>query len=190
MLPLNLRPKAPGCNLACGVVRKAERIGDWLAEESITEREQDEPKRCVRDVMVFMTDAELGDETADGFKDPAKRVAIARQDHPGGEGSCAAFAEGVEGHVGDFARVGLTGPGLFHRQRDLAIDAVGHEARQFRLKPRSRPEVMEQVGVGFPDFRSDSLQRHGLRSMRKQYAARGFERGVSAFFRAETFASY
>lgn len=190
MLPLNLRSKALRRNLACSIVREPECVGDGFAEEGITEREQDEPKRRVRNMMVLVADAELGDQVPDGFEDAAERIAIARQDHPGREGAGAAFAESVERHVGNVASVGFTGAGLLDGRCDLAVDPVGHESRQLGLEARRRAEVMKEIGVGLPDFRSNCLQRHGLRAVREQDAAGGFERGGAAFFRAEAFASY
>ena len=58
-----------------------------------------------------MADAQMVDELVDGVEHRIERVAIAGEDHPGGERAGALAAEGVEGAVDDLDRVGLMGAG-------------------------------------------------------------------------------
>jgi len=190
MLSLDLRAQSLGCDFASGLAGKSECIGDRFAKKRITKCQQDEPQGRVGNVMVLVADAELRNEVADRFQDSAERVAIPRQDHPGGEGAGSALAECVEGHVGDIPGVGLAGASFFDCRCDLAVHAVGHEACKLRLKPGCRTEMVEQVGVRLVDLGSDCLERDSLRSTFDQDSACRLERGGTAFFRAEAFASY
>ena len=140
--------------------------------------------------MVFVADAEFRHEVADGPQDPSQRIPVAGEDHPGCKLAGAAFTEGVEGHVGDFAGVRLTSPRLFNSGRNLAVDAVGHEARQFRLEPCRRAEMMKEIGVSLAHLSRDGLEGHCLRATFNEDAARCFKRVGAAFFRAKAFTSY
>ena len=115
--------------------------------------------------MILMADAELGDETADRIEDRVQRVAVAGEDHPGGERSGAFLAERVEGPVDDIARVGLAGPRALDRFGDAGRDRIGDRAGKLALKPGGRAEMMEQIGVGPADLRRDGLQRHRRRAV-------------------------
>ena len=87
--------------------------------------------------------------------DSAERVAIPRQDHPGGEGACAFAVEGVEGPVDDLANVTLADAGAFHSLGDASGHSVRDRACELGLEARCRAEMMEQVGVGSADLRRD-----------------------------------
>jgi hypothetical protein len=67
---------------------------------------------------------------------------------------------------------------------------LGHGAGELRLQAGGRSEMVEQVGVGLADFRRHRLQRHRLRPLFDQQAARGIERGGAAFLRAEALTDY
>ena len=49
--------------------------------------------------------------------------------------------------------------------------------------------MVEQIGVGPADFGGDRLQGYRLRTIGNQQPARRIDRGRSAFFRAQSFAS-
>ena len=103
------------------LARHAERLGHRLAKQRIAECGKHQPQGRVVDGPVLMAVAELVDQPVDGVEDRVEGVAVAGQDHPGGERSGAFLVEGVEGAVDDLARVGLA---LASRSTIRAILAV------------------------------------------------------------------
>ena len=67
---IGLEPRAQpvGGKLARGVVGKAERIGDRRAEQRIAERVQDQGEGALRDMMLFVANAQLRDQVADRIR--------------------------------------------------------------------------------------------------------------------------
>ena len=70
-------------------------------------------QRAFGDVALLVADAELGDERPDRIEDRVERVAVAGEDHPGGERAGAFAVERVEGAVDDVAGVGFAGARAF-----------------------------------------------------------------------------
>jgi len=190
MVAIELSAETLTRHLACGIVGKAERIGDRLAEQGIAKRQQDEPQGCVGHVMILMANSELVDEAVNRFEDPAERIAVPRQDHPCGERPGAALPECIERHIDNIARIRLTHAGALDRGRNLPIDPVGNRSGELGLKTCRGAEMMEQVGVGPSDLGGDRFERHRLRPAFEQDSARGIERGGPAFLRAQAFSSY
>ncbi len=134
-------------------------------------------KRAFGYVMLLVADAQLGDEHADRVEDRVQRIAIAGQDHPGGQRSCAFPAEGVERAVDDLADVLLADARPLDRFGDSSRDPVGDRPCELGLKPCRRPEVMKQVGVRSPNFCRDRLQRDRLWPLVEQQHSRRFQCG-------------
>ena len=121
MLHLEPVAKALRGELARSIARQAEGFGDRRAEQGIAERVQDQRRACSR-----RPDAPRGRrsswatrpriESRIGFE----RVAVAGEDHPGGERAGAFLAERVEALVDDHARIGLAGAGALDRFGDAA----------------------------------------------------------------------
>ena len=69
-----------------------------------------------------MAGAQMIDQRVDRIEHRVERVAIAGQDHPGGERAGPLAAEGVEDAVDDLDRVGLVRAGPCHRLLDPGHD--------------------------------------------------------------------
>ena len=119
-----------------------------------------------------------------------KRVAIAGDDHPGGERAGALLAERIEALVDDHAGVGLAGAGALDRFGNALVDRIRDRLRKLALKPGGGAEMVEQVGVGAADLRGDRLQGHRLRPLVEQQLARRGEGGGAAFFGGQARTSY
>ena len=119
-----------------------------------------------------------------------ERVAVAGQDHPGGQGAGAFAIEGVERAVDDLAHVPFADARAFDRLGDAAGDAIGDRSGKLRLKPGGRSEMVQQIGVRPADLGRDRLQRDRLRTLLQQQLARSLQRGGPAFFRVQAFAAY
>ena len=104
-------------------------------------------------MMRVVADRELRDEAADRIEDRVQRIAVAGDDHPGGERPGALLAEGVEALVDDHPGIGLAGAGALDGFGDAAVDRVGDRLGELALKSRGRAEMVEQVGVGPADLR-------------------------------------
>lgn len=190
LLDLDAVAQALGGEFARCIARQTERFDDRRPEEGIAERVQHQGQGAFRDMMFVVTDRELGDQAADGIENRVKRVSVSRQDHPGGQRSCAFLAEGVETLVDDHSGIGLPGAGPLHGLGDAAVHRIGNRFGERSLKPGSRSEVVKQVGVGSTDFCSHGLQSHGLRSLVEQQLARGRKRGRAAFLWGKASSSY
>jgi hypothetical protein len=173
-----------------GVSRQSQSFGDGLAKERIAECAKHQEQGRLADVMLFMADAQLGNQRAKRLQDRIERVAIARKDHPRRKRSGAFTPESIESHVDDFAGIRFTCPGAFDSWSDPASDLLGDRARQLRLKSGRRAKVMEQIGVGPSDLGRDGFERHCLRAMGQEQAPRGFERDGPAFLRGKALAGY
>ena len=183
-------PEALGSELAGGVAREAKRVCNGRAEERIAERAQHEPERTPRDLMVFVPDAQLGHQRLKRLQDRVERVAIAGEDHPGGERPGSLAPEGVERLVDDVAGVGFPPAGALDGSGNSSSDGICDRASKGALQAGGRAEMMQQVGMGTADLSGDCLQRDGLRPSFEQKPARGLDRGGTALFRAEASSSY
>ena len=128
------------------------------------------------------------DQLVDRIEHRVERVAIAGEDHPGGERAGAFLAERVEGAVDDLDRIALAGAGALHRFLDARDDPAGDHRGERGLQPGGRAEMVEQIGVGLADLRRHRLQGHRLRPVLDQQPARRLERGGAALFRGQAFA--
>ena len=137
-----------------------------------------------------MAVAELVDEPVDGVEDRVERVAIAAEDHPGGERSGPFAVEGVEGAVDDLARIGLALALALDDPGDLGRDPLADQPRELALEPGGRAEMVEEVAVGLADPGADRLQSHRLRPRFDQQSPRGLQRGGTALLRREAFTPY
>lgn len=183
-------PQALGCEFAGGVARQTKGIGDGLAEEGVAQCTQHDAKGASSHLVILVPDAELGDEGLQGFEDRVQRIAIAGEDHPGGERTGAFAPKGVKGLVDDIAGVGLAPAGPLNGSGDPRGDRVRDGPGKRALQPRRRAEMVEQVGVSAADLGSHGLQGDGLRSTFEQKPARRVNRGGTAFFRAKAGSSY
>ena len=160
---VDVRARSDGAKLARklarDIPRQAESLGEGRAKQRIAERVQDQREGGLGDVMLLVADAELSDEAADRVEDWVESVAVAGEDHPGGERAGAFAPERVEGLVDDDSRIGLAGTRAFDRFGDARGDRVGDRAGELALKAGSRAEMMEQVGMGAADPARDSLER-------------------------------
>ncbi len=104
--------------LAGSVARKIERFGDRRAEQRIAERVEHQRQGAFGNMMRLMSDRQLSDQAANRIQDRVQRIAVAGNDHPGGERAGAFLAERVEALVDDHARVALAGSGAFDRIGD------------------------------------------------------------------------
>ena len=188
MVALEALAEALGGKLAGGVAREPERFGDRPAEERIAERAEDEGERILGDAMLIVADAEVADEAADRIEDRIERVTVAGEDHPGGKSPRAFAVEHVEGAVDDLARVDFAGTRPLDRLGDGRSDRIGDGSGKLALETGRRPEMVEEVGMGSADLGRDRFQSDGLGAVGQQQAARGFDRGGPAFFRAQSFA--
>src|SRR3712207_1680582 len=102
-----------------------------------------------------MARAQLVDEPVDGVEDRVERVAVAAEDHPGGESPGALAVEGVEGPVDDLARIRLALPLALDDPRDLGGDPLADQPGELALEAGGRSEMMEQVAVSLADPGAD-----------------------------------
>ena len=116
----------------------------------------------------FVPDAQLSNQAADRFEYRVQRVAVAGEDHPRSERSRALAAEDIERAVDDVARVCLPVSRFFDRIGDGRGYGFSNRAREIALQTGGGTEVMEEVGVGSPDLRSNSLQCDCLRTLFQQ----------------------
>lgn len=187
---IELETKALGGELPGGVAVHRQGIGDRGAEQGIAECGEDQPERRLADVMLLVTDAELGDERPDRFEDRVQRVPIAGQDHPGGERPGSFSIEGIEGAVDDFAGFRLAGTGAGDGLGDASGDPLGDRAGKLRLESGGGPEMVKEVGVRSSDLGGNRLQGHGLRALFEQQLPSGLQCGGPAFPGVEAFAAY
>jgi hypothetical protein len=150
-------PEAIGGKFARGIPWQSERIGDGAPEERIAKRAQDECKSAFGDMMFLMADAELCDELLQRIENGIERVAIAGEDHPGGERSSALAAEGIEGSIDDVAGVRLAGTRPLDCGGNARGDRIRDRSRKLALEARGRSEMMKEVGVGPADLGGDRL---------------------------------
>ena len=183
--PQALRREAPG-----GITGQGESIGDRCSEQGIAKRGKYEPERRLADVMLFVADAELGDQSANRFEDRVEGVAVARQDHPGGERSGTFTVERVERAVDDLACFRFSRTSAPHGFGDAPRHAIGDRPCQFRLQPCSRAEVVKQIGVRAAYLRRHGLERDGLRALFEKEEARGLQSGGTALFGVQAFTAY
>ena len=139
-------------DLARLAAAEAERFGHFRAEQRIAHRDEDDPQGRLGDRPVLMAGAQMIDQLVDRLQYRIQRVAIAGEDHPGGERAGALLAERVEDAVDDLDRVGLVGAGALHRLLDAGADAIADQLGQRRLQARGRAEMVEQIGVGLADL--------------------------------------
>ncbi len=172
------------------IARQAERLGELGAEQGIAQGGEDKPQRALRDMMFLMADGQLLDQRPDRIEDRVQGIAIARQDHPGGEGSRAALAERIEGLVDDLPRVCLPVARALDGIRDLGRHLRTDVAGQSRLQARGRAKVMQEVGVGPADPPRHRLQGDRLWPRFKQQVARCFQRRGPALIRREAFTKF
>ena len=190
MLCFEAMAQALGGKVAGGIARKAERFGDRGAEEGIAKGIEHQGQGAFGDMMCVMTDCELRNETANRIEDRVQRVAVAGDDHPGGEGAGALPAEGVKALIDDDPCIGFAGAGELDGFGDAAVDRVRDRLGEFTLKSCRRAEVVKQIGVGAPDFPCDGLERDRLRPLFDQEFARCGERGGAALCRGQAGTSY
>lgn len=191
MALVDLGSEPVGSDRAGSVAVEAEGSGDRCAEQGITERGEDEPEGGFANVMRLMAaGAKLGDEAPQSLEDRIERVAVAGEDHPGGERSRSLAVEGIERAVDDLAGVGLVQPSPLDGIGDAGCNALGDGPDELRLQAGCRSEMVEQIGMRPPDLRRHRFQRDRLRALFKEQAARGFERGGPALFGVKAFAAY
>jgi len=140
--------------------------------------------------MLFVADAELGDQRADRFQDRVESVTIPRQDHPGRERSRAFAVKSIKRSVDDLASFRFACASTGNRFGDAARYAVRNRFSQFCLKASGRSEMMEKVGVSPSDLRGYRLEGNCLRPLFEQQQACRFQCGRSAFFGVQAFAAY
>src|SRR5690348_1679205 len=97
---------------------------------------------------LFVAEAQLVDQRPDRLQNGIERVAVAGENHPGGQGAGAFAAEGIESLIDDFANVGLATALALDSRRNSRSDALGDRPRESRLKAGSGPEMVKQVGMG------------------------------------------
>src|SRR4051812_39091868 len=99
-------------------------------------------------MMRFVADSELCDEAADRIENWVQRIAVAGDDHPGGERPGALLAECVEALVDDHPSIGLAGPRALDGVSDIGSDRVGDRSGKLALEAGGRAEMVEEVGMG------------------------------------------
>ena len=125
---------------------------------------------------------EFVDQIVDRLDQRIERILVAVEQHPGRQRRAAALIEGIEGKIDHLPRGAFTRAGRLHRIGDHIADLLGVIDRQFLLQPRSRAEMVQQVGMGAPDSRGNGLECHRLWPQLDQQRARRLERGKAAFF--------
>ena len=141
-------------------------------------------------MMLFVTDAQLGDERPDRLEDRVERVAVAREDHPGGECARSLAIEGVECPVDHFAGIRLVSAGTTDGFSDADGNSIGNRSGKLSLQSGRRPEMMEKVGMGAADLRGDGLESHGLRTLFEQQQPRRLQGDGTALFGVKAFSAY
>lgn len=184
MILLEPLAKPLGRKLARTVTRKAERLGDWTAEQRIAKGIEDEGKGALRDAMLLVADAQLGNERPDRIQDGIEGIAVAGEDHPGGKCPGALAVEYVEDLVDDVAGIGLTGARTRDCVHDSCRDGIANGAGKLALQASGRTEMVEQVRMRSADLCSDGLERDRLRAVREEKPARSFDREGAALFGA------
>lgn len=184
MIDIEPLPKAFGRKLARFVPWQPERLGDWSSKQGISKGAEDKCESALRDMMLLVPNAQLGDQLAKRIEDGIERIAVAGQNHPGGERARAFAAEDVEGSIDDVARVCLAGTCPFHGAGDARGDRIRYSPRKLALEARGRAEMMKQVGVCSADCGGYRLQGHGLRPVGKKEAPRRLNRRRATLFRA------
>lgn len=179
-----------GRQIASGVARQVKGLGDRWAEQRVAKRVQHEGQSAFGDMMGVVTDRELRNETADRIEDRVQRVAVAGDDHPGGEGTGPLPAKSVEALVDDEPGIGFAGAGKLDGFGDAAVDGVRDRLGELALKSRRRAEMVKEVGVSPADLTGDGLERDGLGPVFDQKLAGRGERGRAAFFRGQAGSSY
>ena len=173
------------------LARQAERLGHRPAEQRIAERGEHQPQGGLVDRPVLVALAELVDEAVDRVEDRVERVAIAGEDHPGGERAGALAVERVEGAVDDLARIGLA---LARRARTAsAMPAVTRSPisrASSACSPAAEPKWWSRLAWVLPISAADRLQGHRLRPRLDQQRARRLQRGGAAFLGGQAFARY
>src|SRR4051812_47984879 len=99
-----------GRDLPCLVAGGAERLGHGRAGRRTPGGGEAQPQRRLLHRPVLMALAELVDEAVNRVEYRVEGVAIAGEDHPGGERAGAFLPERLEGAVDDLARIGLALP--------------------------------------------------------------------------------
>ena len=105
--------------------------------------------------MTLFTD--FIDKLVDCLNNRVERVFISGQQHPRRERACTLAVEMVEDQVGQFVRRYHPATHLDYGLGDFATDIVAHIRRQRPLKPRRRPEMVQQIGMRPPDPSGDRL---------------------------------
>ena len=154
---VELEAKPLGGELPGGIAVHRQRLGDRGAEQGVAESRKHQPKRGFSDMVLFVADAKLRDQGADRIEDWVQGVAIAGEDHPGGERPGAFAVERVERAVDDFASVRFACAGASHRLGNAPRYAVRDGAREFRLQACRRAEMVEEIAVGLADPRRHRL---------------------------------
>ena len=119
---LETMAKALGSRLACGIARQAQRLRYGWPEQGIAERIQDQRQCAFRDMMGVVTDGELRNQAADRIQDRVEGVAVAGEDHPGGERPSPFAAERIEALVDDDPGIRFAGARPFDRFGDACVD--------------------------------------------------------------------
>ena len=160
------------------------------SKQRIAERVQHQRQRAFRNMVLVMADGQLRDEASDGIEDWVEGVAVSAKDHPGGECSCSLLSKRIETLVDNDSSIGLACTRAFDGISDAPVDRIGDGFGKRPLEPGSRPEVVEQIGVGAANFGGHRLQGYGLRTLLEQQPTCGSERGRPAFFWAKACSSY
>lgn len=181
--------QALGGKLAGGVAGKPQSVGNRWAEQRIAEGAQDQGERAFGNLMFFMANAQLRDECSKRIEDRIEGVAVAGEDHPGGERASAFAVENIECAIDDIASVGFTSAGAFDRFGDTRPYGFGERTGKLTLELGCRPKMMKNVRVRSADFGGDSLQCNRLRAVRDKQLPSGFNCGRSAFLWAQSFPS-
>jgi hypothetical protein len=190
MLRFEAVAKALGGELARRIAGKTERKRDFRAEERIAERIQHKREGAFGDVALVMANRKLRDEAVNRIEDRVQRVAVAAEDHPGGQRSGTLAPERVEALIDNHPRVGLTGACAFDCIGDALRDRIGDRAGELALEAGRLAEMVKQIGVSPADLGGDRLQGHGLRPLFNQQPARRGERRGAALFGTEAGSSY
>ena len=179
-----------GGKLARRISRQIECFGDRGSKQRVAERVQHQGQGAFGDVMCFVADRQLSHQRSDRIEDGVQGIAVAGDDHPGGEGAGALLAERIETLVDDHSRVRLAGPRALDRVGDIRRDRIRDRPRKLALKACSRAEMVEQIGMGSADLGRNGLERNRLWPLIDQQFARRRERGGAAFFRGQARPSY
>ena len=140
-------------SFARGIARQPERLGDRRAEQRIAERVQHQRERALGDLMSSWPTLSWATRPRIESRIGIERVAVAGEDHPGGE-RAGAFLPNASKVWSTMTRASAS-PARARSTASamLAVTESAIESGELGLKAGRRAEMVEQIGVGPADLR-------------------------------------